>query len=427
MMKKEKKYETGTGNGLDANLDSMIIHSQVRWSQSKEAMWHELESRMESVDSVPVVRLQWVRYAVAASLILLLGAGAFAMLFTKQIETVLGDHRVVSLPDHSTVEMEPGSQLRYRPLAWFVWRDVHFEGQALFRVVSGSQFRVLSSRGSTTVLGTQFWVDTRQDGYEVTCVSGSVKVAETKHETRVVLRGGQKASLTVEGKLEVTDVIPDGIVPDNRPESLEEKGSDHVKQPVESQEITSPVQPAFKPVLPEKEIREDNHKVSTDNRESVNEVSPPVSAPVDERLMNQIVEDVSQQSTDKGSQQEEVSPVKSPSGKSNDAFKASLRPEQVKILEDASLSREQRRKAFLESLSPALRELLEQQNRDRQRELQSQPKRSDVATPVRQSDREQLKEQVRQGADQDAKQSDVDVKRGEPQNRQGTDKNQKGR
>ena len=427
MMKKENKYETGTGNGLDENLDSMIIHSQVRWSQSKEVVWHELERRMDSVESVPVVRLQWVRYAVAASLILLLGAGVFAALFTRQIETGLGARHLVALPDRSTVEMEPGSHLRYRPLAWFVWRDVHFEGQALFRVVSGSQFRVLSSKGSTTVLGTQFWVDTRQNGYEVTCVSGSVKVAEPVHESRVVLRGGQKASLTVEGKLEVTDVIPDGIVPDTRPESLEDLEGDHAQQPVESPEITSPVQPAFKPVLPEKEIREDDHKVSTENRESVNEVSPPVSAPVDERLMNQLMEDASQQSTDKGSQQEEVSPVKSPSEKSDDAFKASLRPEQVKILEDATQSREQRRKAFLESLSPAQRELLEQQNRDRQREPQAEIKRSDAATPVRESTREQFKEQVRQGADQDTKQPAVDDKKGEPQNRQGAEGNQKGR
>ncbi|PZX13437.1 hypothetical protein LX69_02693 [Breznakibacter xylanolyticus] len=167
-------------------------------------------------------------------------------------------------------------------------------------------------------------------------------------------------------------------------------------------------------------------EVITPEPEGTKEISPASNAPMDERLMNQLMEDASNKPNDNAPQVEEA-PVKSPSAKSEDAFKASLRPEQVKLLEDATQSREQRRKAFLESLSPAQRELLEQQNRERQRESLSEPKRSEVATPVRESTREQVKEQVRQGAAEDTKKSVSDDKQGRSQQRQGADNNQKGR
>lgn len=426
MMKRDNKYEA-EGGGLDAKFESMISRSQVRWSRSKDEVWRVLESHVDNAVTGQVVRLQWLRYAVAASLILLLGAGVFAALFSRHVEAGSGSSLWVALPDGSTVQMEPGSLMQYRPLVWFVWRDVRFEGQALFRVEAGRKFRVLSSKGTTMVLGTQFWVDTRRDGYEVTCVSGRVSVAETFSDSRVVLNGGQRASLNVEGQLEVSDVMPESSLPDVIPGTIQENEIDDASQVVETPDIIpTQKQSDFVPLTPQQENNRMVREVITPEPEGTKEISPASNAPMDERLMNQLMEDASNKPNDNAPQVEEA-PVKSPSAKSEDAFKASLRPEQVKLLEDATQSREQRRKAFLESLSPVQRELLEQQNRERQRESLSEPKRSDVATPDRESTREQVKEQVRQGAAEDAKQSVSDDKQGRSQQRQGSDNNQKGR
>jgi ferric-dicitrate binding protein FerR (iron transport regulator) len=198
-----KKGSENINDGkLPDEIESVITNSHIKWETSKEQIWLMMEERIERKSSDAgtfIIGRSWIRFAVAASVILLIGFSALTGFYNKTIDVPAGEHAEIYLPDKSLVKLNAQSVVSYKPLAWLFTRTVKFEGEAYFIVKKGKQFTVASSLGKTVVLGTEFNVYSRKNEYQVTCITGKVKVLDRLGNDEVVLDHGQQAALTLEG------------------------------------------------------------------------------------------------------------------------------------------------------------------------------------------------------------------------------------
>lgn len=203
MVKKHKHIEHQPN--LSKEITEMISGTHISWEKSREQVWPELEGKIEEVPAgrVRLVTEPWFRLAMAAVFTLLIGISVFMQLYTKTINIPAVQHHNIYLPDNSLVHLNAQSVLSYKPLLWKFSRHVRFEGEAYFEVQQGKKFEVISSNGKTIVLGTSFNIYSRNNEYQVTCISGNVKVLERIGKKEVLLHPGQKAELSPGGIFEV--------------------------------------------------------------------------------------------------------------------------------------------------------------------------------------------------------------------------------
>jgi transmembrane sensor len=207
MSKKQKNIEKKPE--LKKETMRMISQTSIQWDKSKGQVWPELEQKMESMEApAKTVYLRpRISIAAAAVLILLVGISVFMQLYTKTLSISPGQHGSIYLPDKSQVKINAQSTLSYKPMLWVFSRRVKFEGEAYFEIQKGKRFIVASDVGRTTVLGTSFNIYSRNDQYQVTCISGTVKVEEKTYDSEVVLNAGQQAKLDLRGALQVSSGI----------------------------------------------------------------------------------------------------------------------------------------------------------------------------------------------------------------------------
>ncbi|MEO1262428.1 MAG: FecR domain-containing protein [Bacteroidota bacterium] len=118
----------------------------------------------------------WIKYAVAATLVLL--AGWFLFLNDTQVvyEMANGEKKEGVLPDQSMFHLNADSRLSYHEKSWKKERTLQLNGEAFFSVKPGSTFTVETPTGSVQVLGTKFNVWSRGDVLDVQCTHGKVAV-----------------------------------------------------------------------------------------------------------------------------------------------------------------------------------------------------------------------------------------------------------
>ena len=195
-------------NNLDDDSKELFSLLRVSWPDSREQTWESLSDRLKSpviVRMRPAIRT-W-QIAMAASLALLLGIGTFMGTYTVKIKTVAAQHLGVSLPDGSTVELNAGTEIHYKPYWWWRERKIALQGEAYFEVMNGKAFSVESDVGITQVLGTSFNIYSRGQRYEVTCETGEVRVEVSDTKNSVILYPFEKASILMSGQLKVEENI----------------------------------------------------------------------------------------------------------------------------------------------------------------------------------------------------------------------------
>jgi transmembrane sensor len=164
---------------------------EVNYSRSKEDIWANMEAKLETPkpSQAKIVRFRWAKIAAAASIVLLIGAGVFARLYTVNIEVPSGEFANHALPDGSTVYLNAESSVSYHPYWWSVNRLVELSGEAFFEVKKGSKFSVDSDLGTVAVLGTSFNIYHRDGDYRVFCLTGKVSVSDKKTSGVILLPG----------------------------------------------------------------------------------------------------------------------------------------------------------------------------------------------------------------------------------------------
>ena len=130
-----------------------------KWSKSKEDIWDSvfegLEETPKVIEMAPRKRSLWF-YAAASIAAIAIILPSIAFFYTKNEVAERGTHLAVVLPDGSKVDLNAESKISYKPLWWFISRDVELKGEAYFEVEKGSTFDVRSGQYTVSVLGTSF-------------------------------------------------------------------------------------------------------------------------------------------------------------------------------------------------------------------------------------------------------------------------------
>jgi transmembrane sensor len=104
----------------------------------------------------------------------------------------------ILLPDSSSVELKPGSEISYSKTWDYQKREVHLIGEGFFEVVKDTRrpFYVYGGEVVTKVLGTSFSVKAAENAetIEVAVRTGKVSVYEDAHQTMSNQNGGTDAT-----------------------------------------------------------------------------------------------------------------------------------------------------------------------------------------------------------------------------------------
>jgi len=185
----KENYPDNMSNN-DHSMDQGKIFEMVEppYGKSKEEVWGILDRKISEKTGAKVVT--WRRYRIlsvaAAVLFFLAGTLLVMRYYARTVITDAGEMTACNLPDGSRVQMNAVSSIKYYPLWWKIDRIVRLDGEGFFEVEKGSRFSVISDRGTTSVLGTSFNVYSRDDGYKVTCFTGSVKVVSGAKQEAVL-------------------------------------------------------------------------------------------------------------------------------------------------------------------------------------------------------------------------------------------------
>lgn len=148
-------------------------------------------------------------WKVAAVAVLLLAGYFYFTTLTTSVETGIAQTNSFTLPDASEVTLNADSKITYNKNKWKQNRFLSLEGEAFFKVSKGNTFKVKTSEGSVTVLGTQFNVFVRNGLFEVACYEGIVQVNfKDKH---LKLSAGEKLHIE-DGKWN-SNLVADNSIP----------------------------------------------------------------------------------------------------------------------------------------------------------------------------------------------------------------------
>ena len=176
------------------------LFSQLKpiYTKSKEDVWSTLEKTIEQEQTVQkkrtrTIRLVWIKYASAASIIIVIGLGLFARLYTTTIDAPTAQSSQHVLPDGSIIYLNAETSINYHPYWWSFNREVELRGEAFFEVKKGETFSVVSDMAIVEVLGTSFNIYSRSDKFAVYCKTGKVRVRD-KRPNEVILAPEQYVS-----------------------------------------------------------------------------------------------------------------------------------------------------------------------------------------------------------------------------------------
>lgn len=349
---------------LSREIEEMISKTRIVWDKPKEEIWSEILDKMEHRNTsslkIKPLHIHYFRYA-AAIFILFIGISAFMSLYSIKIETQLAQQKQLLLPDNSLVTLYEQSSLSYKPFIWKFLRSVKLEGEGFFEVQKGKTFEVVSDKGKTVVLGTSFTVYSRDNDYYVRCKTGKVKVIEFKNHNQVTITGGQKALLIPEGYFKVVNdinKIPENI-DDPKNKTLEDElnkiliTTPEKETPDNNKNKTKTIEPHPK-AKTETVEKKTEELIDQDKKEEI--LSPDIQTNKNITDKEKTLSSGEEQPQNKERQNKEGFADK------KNKFKASLTPEQISILENQQLGKEEKRKAFMQSLSAEQLQLLKEQN-----------------------------------------------------------------
>ncbi|MFK5880400.1 MAG: FecR family protein [Flavobacteriaceae bacterium] len=187
--KEQIAFETIEDNELLKEIiDKAPAFSASKFSEVQD--FEILKSKIKSKNGFSIKR-NWLTPMLRIAGVFVMAFGIYFLFFFSNainIETAIGEKRMVQLPDASQVMLNAASEITYNEDTWIEKRELTLEGEAFFIVAKGSTFDVVTSIGKVRVIGTQFNVKIRKDLFEVNCFEGVVAVSYEK-ETLKLLPG----------------------------------------------------------------------------------------------------------------------------------------------------------------------------------------------------------------------------------------------
>lgn len=198
---KETSDLSGPAFDSESMLNNILATAKTNTNNvegtTKETSQKKSEARSASVFRLP----SWVKYGVAASLLLF--AGYFMIPSNDLVTYEIANAQPIegTLPDQSTFKLAENSSLQYDKGSWSEERSLTLEGEAYFEVQKGSKFMVQTTNGVVAVLGTQFNVASINKALQVRCKEGKVSVISNKGEAyNEILIAGESMQRTIDGR-----------------------------------------------------------------------------------------------------------------------------------------------------------------------------------------------------------------------------------
>ncbi|UTN03731.1 FecR domain-containing protein [Flavobacterium bizetiae] len=191
-------------------IKNYTSHLQVD-DLDENAMLSNILSQKKATPKVVPLYKKWM-FQAAAIFVLVIGITLVMKFFVPQTQTAdFGEKTTFSLPDHSEVVLNSGSEINYKKWNWDNNRHLELKGEAYFRVAKGRRFEVQTNLGKVTVLGTQFNVKARKNRFDVVCYEGRVKVNYAN--TQILLTHGQSVRFEngKQVKMNVNSLKPEWI------------------------------------------------------------------------------------------------------------------------------------------------------------------------------------------------------------------------
>lgn len=179
--------------------------------RSKEEVWAALELMLDKPlkKQSNIISINTRKWQIAASLIFVLVFASVlgSRFYKKTVLALPGKQELAILPDGSEVQLNSKSEISYNPIWWKVNREVNLKGEAFFKVKKGKKFTVVSGIGTTTVVGTSFNIFARNNNYEVTCLTGKVKVVSLKTKEETLITPNQMIKLSDAGNIQLNPIV----------------------------------------------------------------------------------------------------------------------------------------------------------------------------------------------------------------------------
>jgi len=168
------------------NLESPFVQTDLE-------LWGKIVEKTREIPRVKIFQLNWIRYAAAAAVLIIVGATLFMRLYTETFNSEKGEHLSYVLPDGSNINLNAETSLSFQPYWWGFSREVELSGEAFFDVEKGEKFKILSKNGITEVIGTSFNIYSRNSDYKVFCETGKVKVSSSEANLEFIIQSGELA------------------------------------------------------------------------------------------------------------------------------------------------------------------------------------------------------------------------------------------
>ncbi|MFN8352857.1 MAG: FecR family protein [Spirosomataceae bacterium] len=208
----------------------------------EEELWNRIQAKSQLSKQVPVMplnRRRWWSWAVAASVIMMLGIWTLwhnqVSVESDGLATIVPSQDIVSqtnttdtplvitLPDDSQVQLASHATIEYPKHFEATKREVFISGDAFFKITRHPEqpFMVYTHDVVTKVLGTSFWVKTAQSNkqVEVSVVTGKVTVfkrevskTSEKAPNGVILTPNQRVTYFADNQLFVTNLVEQPVL-----------------------------------------------------------------------------------------------------------------------------------------------------------------------------------------------------------------------
>ena len=161
--------------------------------QAKTELWNNIRANIsiENHKSILPKHYRLLRWSLAAAATFALVIWLSSALAVNKVIVHAGEQKEVSLPESSIVTVNAGSKMSYNNRGFRIEREIRLEGEAFFQVNPGTQFTVITTQGTVTVLGTSFNVVSRPGQFEVSCYTGKVRVQQGLND-KVEITSGEK-------------------------------------------------------------------------------------------------------------------------------------------------------------------------------------------------------------------------------------------
>ncbi len=201
-METGKNTHMNQSNFSKADFDSLLASEKVELfvqgyrvpeMQTKAVTLEMIRRKMDQKSNIKPTRNLRVYWSAAASIVLI------ALLTTvyfylspnqNQILAGKGQHIDFTLPDGSEIKVNADSKVSYSASGFTEKRVLEIAGEVFFSVQKGKPFVVKTHLGTVEVLGTTLNVFARGKEFNVSCLTGKVKV--TVGEQSVTILPGEK-------------------------------------------------------------------------------------------------------------------------------------------------------------------------------------------------------------------------------------------